>query len=250
MDYEKDFVEGFVKTSKGSIRFLRHTGVGKKLLFLHGLGGSTVSWKKFFSVIPKDYDVTAIDLLGHGGSDAPEICYSVTMQAQVLDEVLNSWDWKGYIVGHSYGGWVAATYAARVKKPEGLVLIDSLGIDKIFKDMIALGVEEQNKDVLFDRVMLINSNKNHVIRSIVYDDHESEWLRAETFEGFACKTLIIWGSDDVEINESYGKYLLEIIPGSRFVCIEGAGHSPFFTNSEECWKLITDFIWLPTYAIK
>jgi pimeloyl-ACP methyl ester carboxylesterase len=242
VDYTKDFAEGFAKTSVGSVRFMHHEGAGKKLLFLHGVGGSTLSWKKLFTMIPEGYDVTAIDLLGHGGSDAPDVVYTIPMQVQAVEELLIEWEWEGYIIGHSYGGWIAAVYAARFRRAEGIVLIDAMGMDRIFLDMKDRGTEQKEKDGLFARVMQINTNRDHVIRSIVYGDHSGEWLSKETFVGFGCRTLIIWGTDDNEIDYSYGKYLSELIPKSDIVGIDKAGHSPFFTKSERCWELIENFV--------
>lgn len=235
MDYNNDFAEGYVKTSKGLIRFVRHVSDGKKILLLHGLGGTAESWRRLIQAIPKEFDVTAIDLLGHGKSEAPAITYTVPVQAQVVNDIISEWGWSGYIIGHSYGGWVAATYAIKFKQPIGLVLIDSMGMIKLYHDTNYLGVGEEDKDDLFNRAMMLNSNKEYVIKSIIYDDHESEWLTEEDYRKIKCRTVVLWGSNDREINYSYGEHIAGLIQGSKFILMKDAGHSPFFTDPEGCW---------------
>jgi pimeloyl-ACP methyl ester carboxylesterase len=235
MDYNKDFAEGFVNTGSGLVNFVRHVADGEKFLFLHGLGGTTESWRRLFQAIPEGFDVAAIDLLGHGKSQAPAIDYSTSMQARAVSDIIRAWGWNGYIVGHSYGGWIAALYAARIAAPKGLVLIDSMGMSKLFHDMVSLGVIEEDNDDLYRRVMQLNENKDYVIKSIIYGDHEADWLTEEDYRSIKCKTIVIWGSDDREINYSYGEYISGLIGWSKFILMRNAGHSPFFTDPEGCW---------------
>ncbi|MDE1855880.1 MAG: hypothetical protein KGH49_01440, partial [Candidatus Micrarchaeota archaeon] len=72
MDYDTDFIDGFTASSLGMIHYKRHKADGKKFIFLHGIGGTTKVWSRLMQFMPDNLDISLVDLLGHGKSDAPE----------------------------------------------------------------------------------------------------------------------------------------------------------------------------------
>jgi long-chain acyl-CoA synthetase len=103
----------------------RHT-----LVFIHGYGGRSLQWMYQLQEFSIDYRVIAIDLRGHGQSDAPHSDY--TMAEIIADlksalALLNVPD-QVVLLGHSFGGAVVTefthTYPAMVEK---LVLLASSG---------------------------------------------------------------------------------------------------------------------------
>ena len=55
----------------------RDEGAGEVLLLIHGMGGSSQTWRDVIPMLAKKYRVIAPDLLGHGQSDKPRGDYSV-----------------------------------------------------------------------------------------------------------------------------------------------------------------------------
>ena len=49
----------------------REAGAGEALLLIHGMGGSSATWKAVLPELSKRYRVVAPDLLGHGQSAKP-----------------------------------------------------------------------------------------------------------------------------------------------------------------------------------
>src|SRR4051794_8012501 len=106
-----------------------HVPVGVPVVFVHGNGGNAKQWRAQIAHLPS---AIAIELPGMGQRPAPSNGdYSIAAMAEDIDRQVRGIP-RFVIVGHSYGGAVAAMYAA--KHPErvaGIVYADSAGIVKI-----------------------------------------------------------------------------------------------------------------------
>ena len=62
----------------------------QKIVFLHGggLDNAMLSWKEVIEQMGTQYDIYAIDLLGYGASDKPDIVYSIPMYVDFLHSIL------------------------------------------------------------------------------------------------------------------------------------------------------------------
>ena len=103
----------------------RWPGSGTPIVLLHGLASQRRFWNL---VVPHltGSPVLAIDQRGHGDSDRPQTSYELTEIANDLAIALDAIGWsRAVVVGHSWGGAVAATFAA--EHPERTLAV--LGID-------------------------------------------------------------------------------------------------------------------------
>jgi pimeloyl-ACP methyl ester carboxylesterase len=99
----------------------RRGGRGPAVLLIHGVGGDARNWDAIAAQLRERFDVIAMDLRGHGGSDlitAPVDAHDLARDAvQVLDEAGVT---SAAVVGFSLGGAVAQALAldhpARVTK--------------------------------------------------------------------------------------------------------------------------------------
>jgi pimeloyl-ACP methyl ester carboxylesterase len=113
------------------VTYLDAGGEGPVLVFLHGLGGSSATWRQVMALVGGAARVIAPDLLGHGGSDAPGSGdYSPAGHATWVRDLLRALDvTSATIVGHSFGGGVALQYAHQYpERVERLVLVASGGL--------------------------------------------------------------------------------------------------------------------------
>ena len=108
----------------------RDEGDGDVLLLIHGMAGSSDTWRSVIGQLSKKFRVIAPDLLGHGESAKPRGDYSLGAFAvwlrDFLDELGVS---QATVVGHSLGGGVAMQFA--YQHPDyatRLVLISSGGL--------------------------------------------------------------------------------------------------------------------------
>jgi len=86
----------------------------RQLILVHGLAANIAFW--FPHVLPslvRDHQVMAFDLRGHGRSGMPPAGYGASDMVQDLHALLDHHDASQvHVIGHSYGGVVALTYAA------------------------------------------------------------------------------------------------------------------------------------------
>ena len=117
------------------IYYIHHLGkLNKTLVFLHGVGGNWTIWKKeieFFQ--KKGYSTLAIDLRGHGMSDAPEDFdkYQLPFFSKDVNEIIKKEKIEDFsLIGHSLGGCISIVYCGNHKNtlPSSLVLVETCSI--------------------------------------------------------------------------------------------------------------------------
>jgi pimeloyl-ACP methyl ester carboxylesterase len=109
---------------------VRDEGRGEALLLIHGMAGSSVTWRDIVPRLSKKYRVIAPDLLGHGQSSKPRTDYSLGAFAVGLRDLLDELGVESAtVVGHSLGGGIAMQFL--YQHPDycrRLVLISSGGL--------------------------------------------------------------------------------------------------------------------------
>ena len=104
-------------------------GKGEAIVFLHGFTGSNTDWRYQMEAIQDRFQGTALDLRGHGQSEAPgsEDAYSIYLNCDDVRGLLAQLGVnRCCLVGHSMGGFTALQFA--MESPEmlwGLVLVDT-----------------------------------------------------------------------------------------------------------------------------
>ena len=107
----------------------RRAGSGEVVVLIHGLAGSSHTWRAVMPRLAGSFDVIAPDLLGHGESAKPMGDYSLGAHASGLRDLLGALGVSSAtIVGHSFGGGVAMQLAYQHPELcERLVLVGSGG---------------------------------------------------------------------------------------------------------------------------
>ena len=111
-------VEGRDWPNRSASRFVRAAGFswhvqimgkGPSLLMIHGTGAATHSWRGLAPLISAGFQVIALDLPGHGFTDAPPAeAYALPQMAGALTALLAELNVKpDYVVGHSAGAAIA-----------------------------------------------------------------------------------------------------------------------------------------------
>ncbi|MEO7041899.1 MAG: 2-succinyl-6-hydroxy-2,4-cyclohexadiene-1-carboxylate synthase [Gemmatimonadaceae bacterium] len=109
------------------VRFhVARAGSGPSVVLLHGFTGSTETWTELQSALCDRYTTIAVDITGHGKSDAPAdpLRYSLIRFADDLREILDSLAVpRAAILGYSMGGRAALRFALRhPDRVSGLIL--------------------------------------------------------------------------------------------------------------------------------
>ena len=113
------------------VHFLDWGGVGRGVLLIHGLSNTAWSWTPVARRLRAVRRVVAMDLRGHGLSDAPTTGYDpVSFAADVVaaaegSRLLGATDDRVVLAGHGFGAVVAAWAALELgDRCAGLVLVD------------------------------------------------------------------------------------------------------------------------------
>lgn len=137
-----------------SLHALEWSREGVGLLFLHGFGNEAHVWDEVAPDVAPHYRTVALDLRGHGDSDAdPERRYdhesmardvAAATEALAMDRVV--------VVGHSMGGRVALRFAgAHPERMAGLVLVDT-GPELDARGTTRIRVETGRRELTFGSV--------------------------------------------------------------------------------------------------
>jgi pimeloyl-ACP methyl ester carboxylesterase len=105
-------------------------GQGKPLLMLHGFMGSGTCWLPLMDQLRCHFRCISLDLLGFGESAKPAIRYDVAQEVAFVRQVIEILQLGPcYLLGHSFGGWVASAYALQYPDAvKGLLLAAPAGI--------------------------------------------------------------------------------------------------------------------------
>lgn len=240
-----------IKLSQGLL-FWREVGTGAPIIFLHGTWTDSSQWVKVMEILSREFHCFAPDLLGFGESEFPNIHYSVNLQVELINEFLDALKLERvYLVGHSLGGWIAATHA--LKYPERvskLILIspEGVGIEGIESHWQRMRNILMRSDFTFGLLRLIrplaklfgwkiNVEADLKLRQImegsptacelIFNRQNAE-IKAELLDnrlyGMMPPTLILQGGEDSQEAVTKSKIYTQSIHGAKLQFMAHAGH--------------------------
>jgi len=228
-------------------------GEGPPVLLVHGLGSRADDWALTMKDLRSHYRVYAIDLLGHGYSDWPQIDYSIQQQSDMVREFMVSQKIvPADLVGISMGGWVSLQLASQ--HPEmvrRLVLIDSAGLQfetkltvdsfspttpaelATFYELLTPKARPLPGFLVRDLLRLLGNHSwvaHRILSTIKTGQDELEGkLQAVTMP-----VLMIWGKEDRITPLSEAEDMKRAMPQASMVVIPGCGHIALL----DCWDSV------------
>lgn len=110
-------------------------GQGKPLVLLHGFFGDAWTLNALVEELSSKFQCFNLELLGFGDSAKPKINYLIGDQVNFLQSFIENIRLQNYyLVGYSYGAWVAAAYAIAAGRGDfssplnGIALLAPTGI--------------------------------------------------------------------------------------------------------------------------
>jgi pimeloyl-ACP methyl ester carboxylesterase len=256
-------------TLRGDRVAYRDEGAGEVLLLIHGLGGSSFSWRAVLPKLSKKYRVIAPDLPGHGQSDKPRGDYSPAAFAAWLRDLLDTLGIpKVTVVGHSLGGGLAMQFAHQHRDYcQRLVLLSSGGLGSevsLLLRMLSLPGAEFVLPLLASRPRIDADN----VAAFTEPSTVRESLSSRRYRQAFLRTLrtvvdrrgqkvcaldqlhaladlaaqIIFGERDRVIPAAHAYAAHNALPGSRLYVIPDVGHNPQVQCPDAMADLVDSFV--------
>jgi pimeloyl-ACP methyl ester carboxylesterase len=239
---------------------------GPPTLLIHGYTDNSRSWSLIAPYL-KDRRLLAIDLRGHGKSDAPACCYAYTDLADDASLFLDAMGIaKADVIGHSLGSLAGQLLAAQHPEKVGrLVLVSSTTAigggpgswlwDNITKLTAPI---DPNSQFMMDWY----ANPNPVDEDFLTRERtESAATPLQVWNGVLwamvvndltliaplvkSPVLVLWGEKDGLFDLSHQEKLEKAYPEARFEVFAGAGHNMFWEFPKDTATIINEFLKAP-----
>ncbi len=259
----------------------RMEGEGPALLLLHGIAGSSRTWRDVIPALTGRFTVIAPDLMGHGQSEKPDGDYSLGAFASGLRDLLALLDVdRASVIGHSFGGGVALQLAYQhPERCERLVLVDSGGLgrevnlmlrmmtlpgseyvmpvvfpaflrhwgDSLFRTMADRGIRVGHAAEIWSAYASLTEVENRhafarTINAVIDPGGQTVSAMDRLYLAAPLPTLIVWGDRDGIIPVSHAYAAHQAMPGSRLVVLDGVGHFPQVEAPEKFVDALVDFV--------
>ncbi|MCD2147411.1 alpha/beta fold hydrolase [Gordonia paraffinivorans] len=239
-------------------------GDGSPVVFLHGPFGQ--EWPGFLEDLSATHRVFAP---ANPGAEEPadlelldDLHDLVVYYDELFDELGLTEPFD--LIGHSYGGLVAAEYAAtyprRIRK---LVLIDSMGLwrdDQPVNEYVTVAPEVLQGQLWHDTTAPAVAARLAPSEDIAEAQAQfmKEYLSVASTAHFvfpiperglhkrlrriSSETLLIWGAEDGLVPSAYAQEFQSRIASSEVRLVQAAGHFPHVEQQEEVSRLVLDFL--------
>jgi 2-hydroxy-6-oxonona-2,4-dienedioate hydrolase len=251
-----------------SIRYLdfgRPNNSAKDMVLMHGIGASAERWLRVAPTLSKYFRVVIPDIVGFGRSDKPTVEYTMDFFQDFISGFFANLNLnRPSIIASSFGGHIAAEYAARNSRGiDRLVLVSSAGIMRTstpvldgyimaalyptyenalaaFKSMAydPSTVDEETVTDFVNRMRLPNAK--YAFMSTLLGIRYAPLLRGR-LAGIMAPTLILWGDADRMIPVQYAKEFREV-PNSEIVVIKECGHTPYVEKPLTFNRIVLKFL--------
>lgn len=275
---EYPFCSNYFQVNGQQLHFIDE-GKGEILLFVHGTPSWSFDFRKVIKGLKSDYRTIAIDHIGFGLSDKPEVYdystmnHSKTLEKFILERNLNNIT----LIVHDFGGPiglnVAINHPERINK---IIIMNSwlwssegdpefVRFRKILKSPLlpflyrhlnfsakfilpkSYGNIKPDKHILkhYTKPFANSKQRNGTLafaKSLLYDQQWFEvlWNSKEVLS--AKPLLLIWGMKDPMISPKYLERFKSGFPNARALTLEFSGHFPQEEESEKVINEILTFI--------
>ncbi len=251
-------------------------GSGAPLVLLHGFTGSARSWDAVADAWAERFRVLAVELIGHGRSDAPANArrYGMERAAGDLAALLDALGIAGtHLVGYSLGGRVSLRFA--IQHPDRVASLvlesasagidddaeraarrarDEVLADRLERDGIERFVDLWEREPLFATQRALPASVRAALRAtrLAQRPHglanslrgmgagtaEPLWDRLARVRA---PVLVVTGALDVRYCEIAAR-LAAALPRGRHAVVAGAGHAPHLEHPTILARLVLEFL--------
>jgi pimeloyl-ACP methyl ester carboxylesterase len=250
--------------------FLREVGGGDEtLILIHGAEADSSMWDPYMAGLARDRTVMALDLPGHGRSEAPEdLVATPPGVARWFEAIL---DQEGLdavsVLGHSFGGVVAfnlaleaservshlvgvnvanLAFATRTFREGAYHLMEALESEDLDEGLVrrTLGAiyqkDPDSPDIVSGAALWSQPGVQRFFRA--GGSQFSRSLPIWRLREVTVPTLLVWGSKDRFFPLDEARTSMLYLAQARLVVIDGGGHSPFVDSPDLFYMAVDSFL--------
>ena len=256
-------------------------GDGPPLIFLHGTGGHLEAYLRNIEEHAKHFHVYAIDMVGHGYSDMPDLDYGPQDYVDFMHDFLDAIGAeKAFISGESLGAQVAAWFAiqhpdrvAKIVMNTGILLPPDPEGAKDLEDLLertrkATGAPD--RDAVRMRLRWLVHEDHHVtdeliecryaiyaqpgraatvrkiaeasIGALLIKEVQEKWNTADLMRQIPCSTLLLWTRYNPGQLVPLAEEGAKLIPDCELVVLENSAHWPQWEEPEEFNRVHIEYL--------
>lgn len=231
--------------------FVNYTdvGSGEAVVLLHGWGQNIQMMEPIGNNLINKR-VVIIDLPGHGKSEEPKEAWTVYDYASCIHTLLTNLKIdEPILIGHSFGGKISLVYASKYKTKK------VIGLACPFKKQI-VKLSFKTKALKFaKKIPVLNKLEGFAKKHIGSTDYKnaSEMMRkimvltvntdiTEDIKKIKCPTLLIWGTNDLQVSIDDAYELEKLIKDCGVVVYDGCTHYAYLERLDQTLRVIKSFI--------
>jgi len=217
------------------------------ILILHGWGQNSTLWADFCKKL-YDYKPLAFDLPGFGNEPLVSSEWGIGNYADwVIEKIKKQKERNIILVGHSFGGKIAAEIA--IKCPELVKKLILVAAPIIRKPSIGIRIKiallKIAKKILFNKSynILLSSEYKEAKKNGLDKIFKNsvEYDRTDEISKIKAPVLIVWGKNDETAPIAIGKRMHSLIKNSKLEIVSG-GHNLHLENPYILFGVIKKFI--------
>lgn len=250
-------------------------GSGKPIILIHGFFFDSFMWDKNIDSLSEKFKVYSMDLWGFGYSTREPLNYGYQLFTKQLLSFMDALNIeKAHLIGQSMGAGTIINFSiSNPERVDRIVLVDAAGMPNPLPIMGRIsnlpGIGEMlyslrgnfvrkftlkstflhNQAIITDEFIenATRFQKVHgssqvmltITRSQFFDTLQNE---INTLASMDIPILIVWGRNEKSIPLSTGRKLHEILQGSRFEVLNGAGHCPNIDQADIFNQRVLEFL--------
>lgn len=262
-------------------RVLQAGEEGPALVLLHGTGGHAETYCRNLGALSEHFRVLAIDMVGHGFTDRPDLDYAVSDFAAHVVDLLDTLDIeRAHVSGESLGAmvaaWIAITRPERVERvvmnTGTLARPDAAGqaqLDDLEQRTQALATDGITREAIRHRMNWLVADPSRMtdemiecrlriyqqpgmldsvatimsrVVGMLRGDHGDEFMAAGVLATLQRPTLVLWTEDNPGQTTELAERVSADLPDGRFEVLTDCAHWPQFERPDVFNRIHVDFL--------
>lgn len=216
-----------------------------KIVALHGWGENREFWDAFAGSFQKG-EVIVFDLPGFGSEPLADPYWGIPEYGEwVRTKIEDLRESDIVLLGHSFGGRIASYVASQ--NPDWLAGLVLYGAPSLRRPTLSIRLQIAAAKTL-KKLGFRGKGRNPELREADQKGMGKIFRKSVSFDQTALlpkiksPTLIVWGERDTTVPLRIGREMNRLIPGSKLVMINGAGHNAHLENPTLFYGTIKNFI--------